>query len=205
MNCNDPELMPIVTRRYLTGLRAAIALGASQMVVHSPFSIWDDRNYGDKPGWGNTPSLKDSIIAACHEVMAPVVKQAEDHGVTLVIENCDDISPLDRLDLARSFDSAAVKLSIDTGHAHNAHCDQGAVPVDYFVVAAGAWLAHVHLQDTDGFADRHWAPGRGTINWASVFAALAASPADPHIVLELRDRDHIPEAMAYLERHGLAC
>jgi hypothetical protein len=66
---------------------------------------------------------------------------------------------LDRLDLARSFDSAAVKLSIDTGHAHNAHCDQGAVPVDYFVVAAGEWLAHVHLQDTDGFADRHWAPG----------------------------------------------
>jgi hypothetical protein len=125
MNCNDPELMPIVTNRYLTGLKAAIALGASQMVVHSPFSIWDDRNYGDKPGWGNTPSLKDSIIAACHEVMAPVVKQAEDHGVTLVIENCDDISPMDRLDLARSFDSAAVKLSIDTGHAHNAHCAQG--------------------------------------------------------------------------------
>jgi sugar phosphate isomerase/epimerase len=64
---------------------------------------------------------------------------------------------------------------------------------------------HVHLQDTDGFADRHWAPGRGTINWASVFAALAASPADPHIVLELRDRDDIPDAMAYLERNGLAC
>jgi sugar phosphate isomerase/epimerase len=99
MNCNDAELRPIVTNRYLTGLKAAIAVGASQMVVHSPFSIWDDKNYGDKPGWGNAPSLKDSIIAACHEVMAPVVKQAEDHGVTLVIENCDDISPMDRLDL----------------------------------------------------------------------------------------------------------
>jgi sugar phosphate isomerase/epimerase len=205
MNCNDPEIMPIVTKRYLTGLKAAIALGATQMVVHSPFSIWDDRNYGDKPGGGNTPSLKDSIIAACHDVMAPVVTQAEDHGVTLVIENCDDISPMDRLDLARSFDSAAVKLSIDTGHAHNAHCDQGSVPVDYFIVAAGEWLSHVHLQDTDGFADRHWAPGRGTINWGAVFSALAASPADPHLVLELRDRAHIPDAMAYLEREGLAC
>jgi sugar phosphate isomerase/epimerase len=204
MNCNDVELMPIITQRYLTGLKAAIAVGASQMVVHSPFSIWDDKNYGDKPGWGNAPSLKDSIIAACHEVMAPVVKQAEDYGVTLVIENCDDISPLDRLDLARSFSSAAVKVSIDTGHAHNAHCAQGAVPVDYFVVAAGEWLAHVHLQDTDGFADRHWAPGRGTINWPSVFEALAASPADPHLVLELRDRDHIPAAMDYLTGAGLA-
>jgi len=205
ISCNDPELRPIVTNRYLTGLRAAIAVGASQMVIHSPFTIWDDKNYGDKPGRGNDPSHKDSIIAACHEVLAPVVRQAEDHGVTLVIENCDDISPLDRLDLARSFSSAAVKISIDTGHAHNAHCAQGAVPVDYFIVAEGEWLAHVHLQDTDGFADRHWAPGRGTINWASVFSALAASPADPHLVLELRDRDHIPDAMAYLERDGLAC
>jgi sugar phosphate isomerase/epimerase len=205
MNCNDAELRPIVTNRYLTGLKAAIAVGASQMVVHSPFSIWDDKNYGDKPGWGNAPSLKDSIIAACHEVMAPVVKQAEDHGVTLVIENCDDISPMDRLDLAKSFASAAVKVSIDTGHAHNSHCAQGAVPVDYFIVAAGEWLDHVHLQDTDGFADRHWAPGRGTINWGSVFAALAASPADPHLVLELRDRADIPDAMTYLEREGLAC
>lgn len=204
MNCNDPELMPIVTKRYLTGLKAAVAVGATQMVVHSPFTIWDDRNYGNKPGWGNEPSLKDSIIAACHEVMLPVVKQAEDCGVTLVIENCDDISPMDRLDLARSFDSAAVKLSIDTGHAHNAHCDQGAVPADYFIVAAGEWLHHVHLQDTDGFADRHWAPGRGTINWSSVFAAIAACPADPHLVLELHNSDDIPDAMAYLERAGLA-
>ncbi|MCU4653414.1 sugar phosphate isomerase/epimerase [Roseibacterium sp. SDUM158016] len=205
MNCNDPELMPIVTRRFLTGLEAAIALGARQMVVHSPFTIWDYRNFGDKPGGGNRPSLKDSIIAACHDVMAPVVKRAEDHGVTLVIENCDDISPMDRLDLARSFDSAAVRLSIDTGHAHNVHVAEGSVPVDYFVVAAGDWLDHVHLQDTDGFADRHWAPGRGTINWASVFGALAALPRRPHLVLELRDSAHIPQAMAYLEREGLAC
>lgn len=204
MNCDDPELRPIVTRRYVTGLKAAIALGARQMVVHSPFTIWDYRNSGDRPGWGNAPSHKESVIAACHEVMAPVVSMAEDHGVTLVIENCDDIDPMDRLDLARSFDSAAVRVSIDTGHAHNAFHGQGSVPVDYYVAAAGDWLAHVHLQDTDGYADRHWAPGQGTINWASVFAALAASPADPHVVLELRNRDDIPTAMAHLEAAGLA-
>ncbi|MDG4650145.1 sugar phosphate isomerase/epimerase [Roseibacterium sp. SDUM158017] len=204
MTCNDPELRPIVTRRYLTGLDAAIALGATQMVVHSPFTIWDDRNFGDRPGRGNTPSHRDTIIAACHEVLREVVDRAADNGVTLVIENCDDVSPLDRLELARSFDSRAVKVSLDTGHAHNAHCAHGAVPVDYFVVAAGEWLAHVHLQDTDGYADRHWAPGRGTIRWASVFAALQAAPADPHLVLELRDHGDIPAAMAWLEREGLA-
>ena len=204
MNCNDPDLMPVVTDRYLTGLKAAIALGATQMVVHSPFTIWDYTNFGDHPGRGNAPSLKDQIIEACHDVMRPVVARAADAGVTLVIENCDDISPMDRLDLARSFDSDAVRLSIDTGHAHNSFGTQGSVPVDYFIHAAGPWLHHVHLQDTDGFADRHWAPGDGTINWPSVFAALADIHADPHLVLELRDKTDVPKGFDYLQNRGLA-
>ena len=64
-------------------------------------------------------------------------------------------------------------------------------------------LAHVHLQDCDGYADRHWPPGQGTIRWHSVFRALAAIEAKPHLVLELRKYADIPMAMAYLEREGL--
>lgn len=203
MDCTDPELMPIITKRYLTGLDAAIMLGATQMVVHSPFSIWDYRNFGDRPRLGNEPSHKEKIIAACHNVMMPVVRRAEDAGITLVIENCDDISPLDRLDLAQSFNSDRVKVSLDTGHAHNVFGKDGSVPVDYFVTAAGESLAHVHLQDTDGYADRHWAPGQGTIKWHSVFRALAALPVTPHLVLELRNRADIWAGFSYLHEAGL--
>ena len=136
-------------------------------------------------------------------VLAPVVQRAEAEGITLVIENIEDIDPQDRHDLARALGSDAVKLSLDTGHAQYAHGATGAAPVDYFVTAAGADLAHVHLQDADGHADRHWAPGRGTINWHAVFAALAALPVAPHLVLELRHRADIPAAMDYLTREGL--
>ena len=63
-------------------------------------------------------------------------------------------------------------LSIDTGHANYAHGSTGGPPVDYFVHAAGDMLHHVHLQDTDGYADRHWNPGEGNVSWPAVFRAL---------------------------------
>lgn len=195
---NDPEIAPLITRRFLTGLDACAALGATQMVIHSPYTTWDHNNLD------GSPSARADRIAAVHDVLGPVVRRAEDEGVTLVIENIEDVDPDARLTLACSFDSANVQLSLDTGHAQYAHGSTGAPPVDYFVTRAGDMLRHVHLQDADGHADRHWAPGRGTIHWHAVFAALAALPRRPHLLLELKDRGHISAAMAYLTAEGLA-
>ena len=199
----DAEIAPIVSRRFVTGVDAAAALGATQMVIHSPFTTWDWFNFGDNPRSGNRPSAFEAKMDRVLALLAPAVARAEAEGVTLVIENIEDIAPGFRRELATRFASDAVRLSIDTGHAHYAHCATGAPPVDYFVTDAGAMLSHVHLQDADGFADRHWPPGRGTVNWHAVFRAIASLPQRPHLVLELRDAADIPAAMAYLEREGL--
>ncbi len=199
----DAEIAPIVARRFVTGVEAAAALGATQMVIHSPFTTWDWFNFGDNPRSGNRPSAFEAKMDRVLALLAPAVARAEACGVTLVIENIEDIAPGFRRELATRFASDAVRLSIDTGHAHYAHCATGAPPVDYFVTDAGAMLAHVHLQDADGYADRHWPPGRGTVNWHAVFRAIAALPQRPHLVLELRDAADIPAAMAWLEREGL--
>jgi len=205
LDIKDPELAPILSRRMVTAVEAAAALGATQMVVHSPYKTWDWYNFGNNPRAGNTPSSAEATISRVQENLRPAVTLAETHGITLVIENIEDIDPAWRRDLAASFGSDHVRLSIDTGHAHYAHAATGAPPVDFFVTDAGAMLSHVHLQDADGFADRHWPPGRGTVNWHAVFCAIAALPQTPHLVLELRHSADIPAAMAYLEREGLAC
>lgn len=204
INANDPEIGPIVTRRYLTALEAAEALGATQMVIHSPFTTWDANNFGMKApdstdGWTRFAKMED-----VRTVMGPVARRAEEIGLTLVIENIEDKDPQDRKDLAESFASPNVKLSIDTGHAHYAHGSTGAPPVDYYVRHAGALLDHVHLQEADGYADRHWAPGRGTINWHAVFGAIAELTVSPHLVLELRDKNDILPGWQWLKDQGLA-
>jgi sugar phosphate isomerase/epimerase len=205
LDMSDADIAPIAARRFDTSVAAAAALGATQVVIHSPFTTWDWFNFPNNPRNGPAPSDFEAKIARTAALLAPAITRAEAEGVTLVIENIEDIDPGHRRLLAQALDTPAVRLSLDTGHAHYAHHATGAPPVDYFVTDAGALLAHVHLQDADGFADRHWPPGRGSVNWHAVFRALAALPHRPHLVLELRDPADIPAAMAWLEREGLAC
>ncbi len=108
--------------------------------------------------------------------------------------------------LAESFGSDAVKVSVDTGHANCMHGSAGAPPVDHFVKAAGKQLAHVHLQDTDGYADRHWLPGSGTIRWPAVFEALRDCCENPRLVIEVfgQYQADIPQCVARFEEQGLA-
>jgi sugar phosphate isomerase/epimerase len=97
-----------------------------------------------------------------------------------------------------------VGASIFTGHAHYPPGATGAPPVDRYVTAAGELLAHVHLQDADGYADRHWAPGDGTIRWPSIFKALGSLTTSPRLILELRDHSEILKGAQHLIDLGLA-
>jgi sugar phosphate isomerase/epimerase len=123
--------------------------------------------------------------------------------VVFVIENIEDKNPADRRALAESFASPAVRLSIDTGHAHYAHGSTGAPPVDYYVLAAEGMLDHVHIQDADGYADRHWRPGFGTIRWPAVFDALKRIGGTPRLVLEMRDSADVLPGWQALKTMGL--
>lgn len=194
----DAELRPLITSRFLRAIEAAEAIGARQMVLHSPYRAWYQNNRLASPGYAETK------LERIQAVLEPVVKRAGETGVTIVIENIEDVDPATRRGLVDSFASPAIALSIDTGHAQLARRMSGAPPVDYFVRDAGAQLAHMHLQDVDGHADRHWAPGEGEIEWAAVFRALGDCTSAPHLVLELHNNSDIPKGFAYLESLGLA-
>lgn len=195
----DAELRPLITARFLKALEAADRVGARQVVLHSPYTLWYRNNLLCTQGYA------EAKLARIHSVLAPVVRAAEDRGITLVIENIHDVDPATRRVMVDSFNSPAIALSIDTGHAHLARRMSGAPPVDYFLRDAGDQLRHVHLQDVDGHADRHWAPGEGEIEWVEVFRALSECGSAPHLVLELRRKADIATGFAYLQDLGLAC
>jgi sugar phosphate isomerase/epimerase len=194
----DPDVRALVSRRMEQGLDVCGHLGATQMVIHSPYSTWDYNNLDYNPGG------RELVIDLVHKTIGAAVKRAEDMGVTLVIENIEDKDAHIRVDLAKSFNSKAVRISIDTGHANYAHHSTDGPPVDYYVHAAGDWLEHVHLQDTDGHADRHWAPGEGNIRWEELFRALGRINSKPRLILELRDKEKIRAGADHLIRMGLA-
>jgi sugar phosphate isomerase/epimerase len=198
VDAKDPDIREIVKKRLLQGLEVCEAIGGTHMVVHSPYSTWDYNNLD------NYETGRATKIELCHLTMTEAVKRAEDIGCELVLENIEDKDPYARIELAESFGSQAVKISIDTGHDHYAHGSTGAPPVDYFIKAAGNTLRHIHLQDADGYADRHWTLGEGTINWPSVFAELGKLDSDPRLIVELRDVSGLPASIANMEALGLA-
>ena len=154
--------------------------------------------------WDTTFGARQKLFELVHLTLKSVVSRAEQIGCELVIENIQDINPNDRLELAQSFDSSSVFVSIDTGHAHYAHHSTGAPPVDAFVINAGNYLRHVHLQDADGFADRHWLPGEGTVNWRAVFRALENLTSNPRLIIEVKDQTNLMRGVKYLCDLGLA-
>lgn len=194
----EPEVRRIVTRRFHQALDVCAAVGGTHMVIHSPFTTW---GYNHR---GLYPSDAGRMLDAAHDTLAAVLSRAADMGVTLMMENIEDIDPADRAALCAALNWQALELSVDTGHAHYAHVSTGAPPVDFFIRAAGSRLGHVHLQDADGYADRHWQIGHGTILWPSVFAAIANSGANPRLILELRDKAGVIPSARYLAALGLA-
>jgi sugar phosphate isomerase/epimerase len=194
----DREIRALVQARLEACLDACAALGAVQMVLHSPYDAWDHANLGRKP------RDRARRVAAIVETLAPALKRAGDQGVTLVLENIRDVDPAERAAVLEAAASPALKLSVDTGHAHWAHRHCGAPDAAGFVAAAGSALAHVHLQDTDGSHDCHWPLGAGDIDFAAVFAELGRLPQRPHLVVEINDFSRIRESVAHLEALGLA-
>jgi sugar phosphate isomerase/epimerase len=198
IDSHDPMIRRAVTKRLLQGLEVAEFLGATQMVIHSPFTTWDHNNLDMQP------DNRANLIERVRATMSDVIACAEQANCEIVIENIEDKDPQDRVNLAQAFGSAKLRVSLDTGHANYAHVSTGAPPVDYYVEAAGNMLTHVHLQDSDGYADRHWAPGEGNIRWPAVFRALARLTSNPRLILELRNHDHVRAGAAHLEALGLA-
>ncbi len=194
----DPDVRAVVIKRFNQGLDACEALGATQMVIHSPYMAWDYNNLDSNEG------ARERKMERCHLTLDGIVQRAEGLGVTLVIENIEDVDPHDRVRLAASFNSDAIAVSIDTGHALYVHGSNSAPPVDYYVTAAGNRLHHVHLQDADGYADRHWSLGEGIIRWPAFFAALGKLTSNPRLIIELKDKSKIQASAAYLALLGLA-
>lgn len=127
---------------------------------------------------------------------------AKHRGVTIAIENkADELSCPASLHQFIQETHLHVKFCFDTGHAH---IEGG---VDAGLELMRERVATVHIHDNHGDKDEHLAPGEGTIDWDAAFAALAAAPEAPALVMELKERapgtpnvDDIRRAFDQLEK-----
>ncbi len=85
------------------------------------------------------------------------------------------------LDIVDRYPAERVGVCLDLGHANILESAAGAVR------DAGRRLIHVHASDNHAGRDDHLVPGRGSIPWDNVLAALRESGFDGRFTVELRD------------------
>ena len=198
INAEDPLLADAVVQRLSTGLAIAGELGATHMVVHSPFTT-----FGSPFVTHSSSAGRESELSATRVVLERLLPLAESIGCTLVLENIYDTNPRLWLDLVQTINSPALRLSVDVGHAFLTS-QIGGPPPDQWIREAGEWLAHVHLQDSDGCADRHWRIGQGNLNWYAIFSALSEINVSPRLLLEMRHVRDVEASARWLFQRGLA-
>ncbi len=194
----DNRVRRLVQDRLKQALDVCAHLGATHMVLHSPFDCFGHPQMIHT--WSQGLQEEIDLVHATLDEIVPLATQL---ACPIMIEVCYDTAITPLLTLVRSFNSPFVQLSIDTGHALIMHQYGGPMP-DQWVREGSAVLGHLHLQDVDGHLDRHWPPGLGNVNWHAIFEALGALDHLPRLLLELRDVGKIPQAMNYLSGLGLA-
>lgn len=194
----DQRVRRLVQDRLKQALEVCAELGATHMVLHSPFDCFGHPQMNHTWSQGLQEEL--DLAHATLDVIVPLATQL---ACPIMIEVCYDNATMPLLTLVRSFNSPFVRLSVDTGHALIMHHFGGPTP-DQWVREGSDIVGHLHLQDVDGHLDRHWPPGMGNVNWHAVFEALGALDHLPRLLLELRDVGKIPQAMNYLSGLGLA-
>ncbi len=85
------------------------------------------------------------------------------------------------LELIDRYPADRVGLCLDLAHAHIQGSALNAIR------AAGGRLMHVHASDNGGVRDDHLVPGKGSISWVPVVAALREIGFEGMFTLELRD------------------
>ena len=181
IDSHDPLIRQVVTQAPAAGPRSREAVGASQMVIHSPYTTWDHNNLDLYPGG------REAVIERVQATLVDVIRRAELIGCELVIENIEDKDPHARVRLAKALNSKNVRVSLDTGHAH--------LRARLHRRAAGRLLRRCRRRHADPCAPagyRRFLPtGTGRrargVRWAAIFRALGRLRSNPRLILELRD------------------
>lgn len=123
------------------------------------FRIIIDKEFRWKKLWG---ILVDSISFCAEESRKAGLKFCLEPRVGELISNTDAI-----LRLMDAVDNDNFGAVLDTGHQH---AQKEILPLS--VEKLSNRIFYLHISDNDGLTNQHLAPGRGTIDWDGIFAAL---------------------------------
>lgn len=179
----DPGLRELTLQRYRQALYIAAQLKASYLVFHTQYNP-NIREPAYLSGW----------VAANARFWTDLLPDIEASNTIVVLENMWDPRPDHIASLLASVDSPRLLSCLDVAHAHLF----SEVSLEEWVVTLGDKLAYVHLSDNHSEWDEHLALGDGTVDFATLFAALRKQAITPLYVLEINSFKDAMRSLKFL-------
>ena len=161
----------------------AYKIDASVVVVHPGHMAFLVREF------------RDELIQCSLKSIKECSKYAEDHGISLCVENMPDMEGM----ICKSLDELygltqeiGASMTLDVGHANNMGLSIGEM-LKYDNIG------HIHLSDNDGSFDNHDAIGSKNIDFKSLFKGLKEAKFDGVCVIEVKKQDEILKSIDYIK------
>ncbi|MCS7263508.1 MAG: sugar phosphate isomerase/epimerase [Armatimonadetes bacterium] len=189
-----PEIRAANVRYVERLLNVACELGAKWATVH--------------PGYGiGIPTLewvRSKAVDGLKHSLDRLLPIAEKLQVPIALENLNPSQPKSEIvflldsvkevnQLLNEYDSPALKICLDVGHAEVAD----GFPAFWSAVKGRCVAMHIH--DNDCHIDLHLVPGNGSINWREIFAILRKDEFKGVLNVELFLDEHKAAAKKFLD------
>jgi sugar phosphate isomerase/epimerase len=168
----DHLIRDVVNRRLDMTFDVAVKLKASRVILHSGYKPENDLF-----------KLQDVWLKTSVEFWRQEIRRWADTSIAIVLENDTEQMPDLLVRLVNEVDNPFLGLCLDVGH-QNVFSE---LNVHEWIRRMDKRLFHIHLHDNDGQGDYHWALGRGTIDFESIYATLKRQVPDVTISLEVED------------------
>jgi len=178
----DPMVRSATQVRFRQLLNVAAILKPRVAVFHAAYDRW--RYSGRKDVW-----LDYSI-----DIWRKVMESASRTGLRVAVENVFDEDPDALRMLIEKIDSPDFGFCFDSGHLNLF----SRVPMEQWFASLGKHLVEVHLHDNEGKADRHWAVGKGEIDFDGFFRLMKLHAPRPIFTIEAHEQDDVETSLGHV-------
>jgi sugar phosphate isomerase/epimerase len=180
----DEQIRAVTARRLQRTMELVPLFRPLSIVFHAGY---DERRYhAQRTEW----------LSASLATWEPLVRQAEEMGVAIHLENVYEQTPEMIRTLLEEMGSENLGFCLDMGHMNVF----GEVSLSEWLDALGPHLKEVHLHDNNGHSDSHGPIGSGTAPFKELFQYLHDQEKRPVVTLEPHEEETLWMSLENLEK-----
>ena len=181
----DRKIKTVTTERFLKTIELAHFFKPKTIVFHPGYERWKFD--------GNVKLWLDSSL----QTWKPLVREAEEMGLCIAIENVFEESPDSLKTLLEEIDSTHFRFCFDTGHHHVFN----KTPLPDWFEALGRYTVEVHLHDNHREMDEHLPIGEGNFDFDQFFKLLLQYGLKPIYTLEPHEENHLLRGLEAVKKY----